>query len=41
MSDSDIYAAPEADLSQADSSARIGGNVDDAVVGARNVDGIR
>ena len=33
MSDSDIYAAPEADLSHADSSPRSGGNVDDAVAG--------
>ncbi len=33
MSDSDIYAAPEADLSYMGSSERSGGNVDDAVVG--------
>ena len=33
MSESDIYAAPEADLSHAGSSERSGGNVDDAIAG--------
>ena len=37
MSDSDIYAAPEADLSHTSSSERSGGNVDDAVAGSIQV----
>ena len=33
MSDNDIYAPPEADLSHTGSATRSGGNVDDAVAG--------